>query len=104
MAKRYSEAKLYILQAKRRLATNGYADYFLERQANFYINNKKITRAQYDEMRRIAHEIAACDEFVSDTLDKLVPDRKEFSKLDESGKVKYMLQLSEVYKEIKKTI
>ena len=104
MAKKYSEAKLYIMQAKRRLINNEYADYFLERKANFYLNNKKISRAQYDEMRRIVKEIAASEEFVSDTLDKLVPDRKEFSRLREEDKVKYMLELSKVYTAIKKSL
>ena len=55
-------------------------------------------------MCRKIKEIAASEEFVSDTLNLLVPDRKEFNKLDECNKVKYMLELSKVYTTIKKTI
>lgn len=104
MAKKYSEAKLFILAAKRRLINNTYEEYFRERKANFYINNKKISREQYETMCAKIKEIAASEEFVSDTLDKLVPDRFEFERLDETGRVKYMLELSKVYTQIKKTI
>ncbi len=104
MAKQYSAAKQYILQAKHRLMHNTYADYFMERKASFYLNNKKISREQYEEMCRKIKEIAASEEFVSDTLNLLVPDRQEFNKLDESNKVKYMLELSKVYTTIKKSI
>lgn len=104
MAKHYSEGKQYILQAKYRLMHNTYADYFQERKANFYLNNKKISREQYEEMCRKIKEITASEEFVSDTLDLLVPDRKEFNELDEINKVKYMLELSKVYMTIKKRI
>ena len=104
MAKNLSEAKLYILQAKYRLTQNGYKEYFLEQEANYCLNNQKLTKSQFKEMYQTIKEIVACDEFVSNTLDRLVVDKSEFNKLGESDKVKYMLELSHIYHSIKKKL
>lgn len=104
MAKNISEAKLYILQAKHRLTQNGYKEYFLEQESNYYLNNRKLTKTQFKEMYQTVKEIVACEEFVSDTLNRLVVDKAEFDKLDETDKVKYMLELSHIYRSIKKKL
>lgn len=104
MARKYSEAKLYIKQIKKRLINNEYEQYATGKYGVFYINNKRVTKGQLEDMSAKIVEILASEEFVYDPLNKLIVDKDEFKKLDESGKVRYMLELSRVYADLKKRI
>ena len=104
MTKYLTEAKLYILQARKRLMNNSYEEYAKERYDVYFINNKKITKVQLEDMQAKVNEILASDDFVYDPLSKLIVDEKEFNALDDYAKVRYMLELSEIYARLKKKI
>lgn len=104
MAKNYTDAQLYIIQAKKRLANNEYSQFVKEKYDVFYVNNKRVTKVQLDDMSAKIEEIMASDEFVYDPLSKLIVDKEEFLNLDDASKVKYMLELSSVYASIKRKI
>ncbi len=102
--KRNSEAKKLVSEAKNRLSGNGYSDYFRDKDSGYVINNKKLSADDFRTMYKIIKEVASSEEFVPDVLNKLVVDRNDFSKLNEEEKVRYMLELSRIYAEIKKKI
>ena len=104
MTKYSTEAKLYILQARKRLMNNSYEEYAKERYDVYFINNKKITKVQLEDMQAKVNEILASDDFVYDPLSKLIVDEKEFNALDDYAKVRHMLELSEIYARLKKKI
>ncbi len=104
MTKYSTEAQLYILQARKRLMNNSYEEYAKERYDVYFINNKKITKVQLEDMQAKVNEILASDDFVYDPLSKLIVDEKEFNALDDYAKVRYILELSEIYVRLKKKI
>lgn len=104
MSKKYSDAKAYIMQAKKRLLNNEYGQFAKDKYGVFYINNKRVTKVQLENMSAKIEEILASEEFVYDSLNKLIMDEEEFYKLDDTGKMRYMLELSKVYASLKKNI
>lgn len=104
MLKNHSEAHLYILQAKKRLLNHDYSEYCTDKFDVFYVNNKRVTRNQLENMSLKVKEIMASDEFVYDPLSKLIVDVEEFRNLDDTARVRYMLELSKVYASLKKKI
>ena len=101
MGKRYSEAQKYVHLAKKRLLNNDYADYERKEGCRYYVNNKRLTQEQLETMATIADEILSSDTLIFDALSRLIVDKKDFSSLCESDRVKYILDLSKIYAEFR---
>ncbi len=92
---------------KKRLVENNYSDYTVkindERVGEVYfLNNKRITSEQLRAFSLRVNEIIKSDVFILDPLNKLIIDKDEFMGLDEIAKQRYILDLSNIYIDIKK--
>ena len=91
------ESKKLAKMARERLIVNAGFKSDPNGSTSYYLNNRRITSEEIDNMRTKIREIAASDEVVIDPLNKLIFDGKTFQTLDESGKLRYMLDLSKIY-------
>ena len=62
---------------------------------SFFIGGKRVGTYEIARMREITAEILASDQFIN-PLEKLA-DQDELSRLDDTGKMRYLLDLSSVY-------
>ena len=97
MTKRYTEAKAFVQRARQRLLNNDYKDYEKRRENAYYINNRPLTKDQISAMDSRVDEILASDTLVYDALSRLIVDYDDFFALDETDRLKYMLELSKIY-------
>ena len=101
------EKQEFFKMLKKRLIENNYSDYsarLKERRMSeaYFLNNKKMTREQVKTLSQKINEILQSDDFIYDPLTKLIPDYDEFKSLDDIGKQRYILNLSNIYIDIKK--
>lgn len=101
------EKQEFFKMIKKRLMENNYSEYSVrikdERIGEVYfLNNKRMSREQIKVLSGKINEILESDDFITDPLNKLILDYDEFIKLDEIGKQRYILDLSNIYIDIKK--
>lgn len=91
----------FFKELKKRMVANNYEEYVEKVQAakekHYFINNKRLSREQLAELQRKIDEIAASEEFVFDPLNRIIVDENDYYSLDESGRMRYMLELSNLY-------
>ncbi|HOO22897.1 MAG TPA: hypothetical protein PKY53_04375 [Clostridia bacterium] len=100
MAKNISEARNYFKQIKQRIANNEYRNYNFESEV-FYVNNRRLTQDELEVMSNKVKEILASETSINDTLFRIIPDTEEYSRMDETAKTRYILELSKIYNKIK---
>ncbi len=91
---------------KKRILENNYAKYSVTIRNQrigevYFLNNKRMSREQIRELSHKINEMVQSDDFVCGPLNKLILDYDEFKNLDEIGKQKYILDLSNIYIDIK---
>ncbi|NLL56596.1 MAG: hypothetical protein GX242_05245 [Clostridiales bacterium] len=102
MAKNISEARSYFKQIKQRISNNDYRNYTYNFDTEaYYVNNRRLTQRELEIMSQKVKEILASEESIKDTLFRIIPDTEEYSRMDEFGKTRYILELSKVYSKIK---
>lgn len=94
-----TEARSFFKQIKQRIVSNDYASYFDDEA--YYINNRRLTRAEIDLICEKVREILASDVSINDALFRIIPDNYEYEQMDESAKNRYILELSKIYSKIK---
>lgn len=100
MAKNISEARNYFKQIKQRIVNNEYRNYNFESEV-FYVNNRRLTQDELEVMSNKVKEILASETSINDTLFRIIPDTEEYSRMDETAKTRYILELSKIYNKIK---
>lgn len=91
---------------KKRMQENNYSQYAEKMKEEktgevYFLNNKKMSRDQIKVLSVKVNEIVTSDDFILDPLNKLILDYDEFINLDEVGKQRYILDLSNIYIDIK---
>ena len=71
-------------------------------EESYFLCGKKLTGEEVAEMREIAEEIAAADEFVN-PLEKLAKE-EEMGSMDETMKFRYLLDLSAIFVKMKNSV
>lgn len=97
MIKRSENYKNYVKEAKSRLSGNRET---LGSEV-YYLNSHKLTQEEINRINIIACEVAESEEYIGNPLGKLIKE-DEFYSLSEEAKLKYILDLSEIYLKIKK--
>lgn len=97
----------YFKMIKKRMQENNYTQYserMKEEKAGavYFLNNKRMSREQIKVLSVKVKEITSSNEFILDPLNKLILDYDEFIKLDDVEKQRYILDLSNIYIDIKK--
>jgi len=98
-----SKARIFTKNAKNRLLQKTLAEYAGAGTTGYYLNNRRLVRDEVDRLKNQIKEIAASEEIVIDPLNKLICDEGFYS-LDENGKLRYMLELSSIYRELSQVI
>lgn len=62
---------------------------------SFFLNNKRVSLTEIGRMREVTAEILASDSFIN-PIEKLI-DQSEFERIDDEGKMRYILDLSSIY-------
>lgn len=94
--------KIFLKEIRQRLITRDYLNTGINSNDVFFLNNKLLTKLQIEDLTKRVYEISRSQEIVS--LKKLIIDQSEFDHLDESGKMRYMMELSNIYIHLKKKI
>lgn len=100
MSKNISEARNYFKQIKQRIASNDYRGYCFDTEA-YYVNNRRLSQIELEIMSDKVKEILASEVSINDTLFRIIPDTEEYSRMDEIGRTRYILELSKIYNKIK---
>lgn len=100
MSKNINEARSYFKQIKQRIVTNDYQSFSFGSEA-YYVNNRRLTHEELEIMSDKVKEILASEESINDTLFRIIPDTEEYSRMDEIGRTRYILELSKIYNKIK---
>lgn len=100
------EKQEFFKMIKKRLLENNYSQYSVRIKDQrigevYFLNNKRMSRDQIKTLSQKINEIVQSDVFIYDPLNKLILDHEEFKNLDEIGKQKYILDLSNIYIDIK---
>lgn len=93
--------KEYFKALRKRMACNNYDEYRhlveLAKEKQHFLNFKRLTQQQFDTLVKKAEALAASEEFVYNPLKQLIVDKKDYNSLSSAGKLRYMLELSDLY-------
>mgnify|MGYP007050200560 CR=1 FL=1 len=95
----------YFRELKRRLANRSYLNNSAakERNKQYFLNNKKLSPEEVECITVKIEEINSSEEFIVNPLSRMILDTNDFDRLDDMGKVRYMLELSNVYLQMRAT-
>lgn len=100
------EKQEFFKMIRKRILENNYAKYSITIRNQrlgevYFLNNKRMSREQIRTLSHKINEMVQSDDFIYGPLNKLILDHDEFMNLDEIGKQRYILDLSNIYIDIK---
>ena len=88
-----------ILDAKKRLNRMSLLQ---EGDDSFFLNNKRVSLIEIARMREVTATIISSEQFIH-PIERLI-NKKEYENLDEENKMRYILNLCDIYVNLKKSM